>query len=167
MDFSHRITDNPNSLFLGLLASISAFVTLIFTGQQEASLTHSAAWSVLLSWILVLFQIADCPCLGVYIYILHVVLQDILAFFISTLALILGFSFAFHLIIQSSELFQNPITSFIAVLSMVVGHFGQNEVMTSNLVPGTTEVMFMIFYFLVSIGTYENNSIQIIIRAYF
>ena len=94
-----------------------------------------------------------------YIYILQVVLLDIVAFFISVLALILGFAFAFHLILQKSStkedqnLFQNPITSLIAVLTMAVGHFGvSDEVMASSLVPGTTEAMFVIFYFLFSIG---------------
>ena len=107
------------------------------------------------------FLLADCPCLGVYIYILQVVLLDIVAFFISVLALILGFAFAFHLILQKSSstkegdqnLFKNPITSLIAVLTMAVGHFGvSDEVMASSLVPGTTEAMFVIFYFLFSIG---------------
>ena len=150
---------------LGFLVSISAFLALALTEddggrqnpQQQTSemlVTHSAAWSVLFSWSLVLLQMADCPCFGVYIYILQIVLQDIVAFFISTSALMLGFSFAFHLILQSSELFRNPITSVIAALSMVVGHYGNNEVMTSTSTPGTSEVMFLAFYFVFSIGTY-------------
>ena len=169
-----RILHSPNisrSLYslrfiLGFLVSISAFLALALTEddggrqnpQQQTSemlVTHSAAWSVLFSWSLVLLQMADCPCFGVYIYILQNVLQDIVAFFISTSALMLGFSFAFHLILQSSELFRNPITSVIAALSMVVGHYGNNEVMTSTSTPGTSEVMFLAFYFVFSIGTYH------------
>ena len=120
------------------------------------------------------FLLADCPCLGVYIYILQVVLLDIVAFFISVLALILGFAFAFHLILQKSSstkegdqnLFQNPITSLIAVLTMAVGHFGvSDEVMASSLVPGTTEAMFVIFYFLFSIGKCKLLFVQWLLKG--
>ena len=120
------------------------------------------------------FLLADCPCLGVYIYILQVVILDIVAFFISVLALILGFAFAFHLILQKSSstkegdqnLFKNPITSLIAVLTMAVGHFGvSDEVMASSLVPGTTEAMFVIFYFLFSIGKCKLLFVQWLLKG--
>lgn len=120
---------------------------------NEAALTHSAAWAVLLSWIFVLQKVAECPCVGVYIYILQVVLQDVLAFLLSMFSLILGFAFAFHLILKAGNHgFSSPISSILGTLAMIVGHYGDNEVLTSHHVPGTTEVIFVTFFVVVSIG---------------
>ena len=154
-----------NFWFFFLLCSKFEFRILFFNAiSVNISVKKTASTQCWIEWYpnyIIFFLLADCPCLGVYIYILQVVLLDIVAFFISVLALILGFAFAFHLILQKSSstkegdqnLFKNPITSLIAVLTMAVGHFGvSDEVMASSLVPGTTEAMFVIFYFLFSIG---------------
>ena len=94
---------------------------------------------------------SESPCLGVYVYILQTVLRDILAFFISTLALILGFAFSFHLIAQSHA-YASPHAAFTALLAFIVGDYGQGDVVKASKGPGTAEILFVIAYLLLSIG---------------
>ena len=98
-------------------------------------------------------KLSQCPWLGVYIYILEMALKEILAFFMSVLALILGFAFSFHLISSSSLHMKNPMAAFLSVLTMIVGHFEESEkLVDSAKTPGTTQAIFSIFYVVLSIG---------------
>ena len=94
---------------------------------------------------------SDCPLLGVYVYILRTVLRDVLAFLISTLALILGFAFSFHLIVQGND-YASPHAAFTALLAFIVGDYGQRDVVGVSKAPGTAEILFVIAYLLLSIG---------------
>ena len=94
---------------------------------------------------------SDCPLLGVYVYILRTVLRDVLAFLISTLALILGFAFSFHLIVQGND-YASPHAAFTALLAFIVGDYGQRDVVGVSKAPGTAEILFVIAYLLLSVG---------------
>lgn len=134
------------SVQCGLLASVSAFVTLILTqNPYPEALIHTAVWSVFWSWILLLLKIYRCPCLGIYVYILKVVLQDVLAFFLAMLALILGFAFSLHLLLQQS---QSPFEALLTTLKTIVGHYQDYK---SFDYPGTTEIIILNLFLLLSI----------------
>ena len=82
-------------------------------------------------------------------YILQVVLQDILAFFVSILALLLGFAFSFHLIIGRNDEENSPISAFLSILTSIVGHYshkGHLNINGEDHVPGTSEVLFVILF---------------------
>ena len=93
---------------------------------------------------------SECPCLGIHLYILQTVLKDVLAFFISTLALILGFAFSFHLMIRSGNDYSSPISALTSLLAFILGEVG-SEKLPGHL-PGTSEILFVIAYVLLSIG---------------
>lgn len=101
--------------------------------------------------LVLLLQMSECPRLGIYVYILQTVLRDVLSFLISTLALILGFAFSFHLIVQSND-YATPHAAFTALLAFIVGDYGQNDVVGASRAPGTAEILFVIAYLLLSIG---------------
>ncbi len=91
---------------------------------------------------------------------MEAVLKDVLAFFVSMLALIFGFAFSFHLLVkvdndESGNLYQSPVSSFLSVLTMTVGHFGsetQESILSKAEFPGTTEIIFVFLYIVLSIG---------------
>ena len=141
----------------GLLTFICAFLALILTTNGETSeteLVHISAWTVFFAWIFCVIKVSECPCLGIYMYILQVVLQDILAFFVSMLALLLGFAFSFHLIIgrgdeENSIGYNSPISAFLSILTAIVGHYshkGHSNINGEDHVPGTSEVLFVILF---------------------
>jgi hypothetical protein len=141
----------------GLLTFILAFLALILTNDGETSdieLVHISAWTVFFAWIFCAIKVSECPCLGIYMYILQVVLQDILAFFVSMLALLLGFAFSFHLIIgrgenENSIGYNSPISAFLSILTAIVGHYnhkGHSNTDGGGHVPGTSEVLFVILF---------------------
>ena len=136
----------------GLLTFICAFLALILTTNGETSeteLVHISAWTVFFAWIFCVTKVSECPCLGIYMYILQVVLQDILAFFVSILALLLGFAFSFHLIIGRNDEENSPISAFLSILTSIVGHYshkGHLNINGEDHVPGTSEVLFVILF---------------------
>ena len=136
----------------GLLTFICAFLALILTTNGETSeteLVHISAWTVFFAWIFCVIKVSECPCLGIYMYILQVVLQDILAFFVSMLALLLGFAFSFHLIIGRNDEENSPISAFLSILTAIVGHYshkGHSNINGEDHVPGTSEVLFVILF---------------------
>ena len=95
------------------------------------------------------FQVSECPCLGIHLYILKTVLKDVLGFFISVSALILGFAFSFHLMIRSND-YSSPISALTSLLAFILGHFGTEK--NPGHLPGTSEILFVISYVLLSIG---------------
>jgi len=118
-------------------------------------LVHISAWTVFFAWIFCVIKVSECPCLGIYMYILQVVLQDILAFFVSMLALLLGFAFSFHLIIGRNNEENSPISAFLSILTAIVGHYshkGHSNINGEDHVPGTSEVLFVILFLVLSIG---------------
>lgn len=133
----------------GLLVSVSAFVALILTQSHYVeALHHCATWAVFLSWTFVLFKVCECPRFGIYVHILRVVLQDVLAFLVSILALILGFAFAFHLLDKESS---SPMAAFLSVLTMIVGHYYKDY----GTLPGTAEIIFVLFFILLGIASFN------------
>ena len=88
------------------------------------------------------------------------VIQDILAFFVSVLALLLGFAFSFHLMVvrnasdANNIYYQSPITAFMSILTMVVGDYGQkgHSAFDGEHLPGTSQIIFILLFITLSIG---------------
>ena len=76
-----------------------------------------------------------------------------MAFFASVLTLLLGFAFSFHLIVnrsgEKSNSYNNPISAFMSILTVIVGDYSQkgHSDLNNGQVPGTTEVLFVLLFF--------------------
>ena len=129
-----------------VIVMLATTLAHVFLDEKSSHRNHFTCWSVLTAWINVLVTVRDCPCLGIHVFALNVVLKDVLKFILATFSLFLGFSFAFYSLLQLS----NPISAVFSTISMTYGRFqdfGSDQIFLA----GTSQIILLLFLVVVAI----------------
>ena len=119
-----------NFIEILLLISCIAYCLLLildftknFTEMEEVSRTHVAAVALFLSWGNLTLILGKAPGAGIYILMITGVIGELLKFLTLYATCLIGFAMAFHILGGKShpKFFENPLTSIITILVMMVG----------------------------------------------
>ena len=121
---------------------------------------HLGASSVLLAWIELTLLMGRFPSIGVYVHMTVHVTKLIISLLLFYLTTLIGFSFAFHILLPDHEGYDNPITSALKVLGMMSGEFEISgtflwDVSVEKGSNTSPQVVFLIFYITVGIAVYN------------
>jgi len=164
---------------LAILSSIAYLATLLIVPfhpdlcccQTPAPLFGAAA--VFLAWIEMSLLIGRFPSIGIYTYMSTQVIRQTLRFFSVYLTTLIAFALCFSILLPRSGIFENPVTSFIKVLVMMIGELEFAEYFTWDAVKETgtsysnifTQLVFIMLLVLISmiisnlvIGLTVNNT---------
>lgn len=130
--------------------------------RYMAAATHVGAFAVLFAWIKITMLIGRFPTFGVYILMSTYVFTTLVLFFVLYLTTMIGFAFAFHMLLPGLNAFRSPIQSFLKVIVMMIGEFEfednftfkQNNEVNNNRATsadGSVQIIFFLFILLVSI----------------
>jgi hypothetical protein len=133
--------------------AISYLVTL-YTYHSISS--HFGALAVLLAWMELTLLMGRFPAIGIYVYMSVHVTKMLITFFLFYATILIGFAFAFHLLLPQHPSFDNPLTSSLKVLVMMSGEFDFEDNFLWQSVEGkgsngTAQAVFLFFFFIVSI----------------
>ena len=149
------VCDRENWLEITMLSLILGYLAALFSNPEISA--HLAAVSVLLAWAELALLIGRFPNIGIYIYMSVHIMKKIVTILLSFAPIIFGFACAFRILIPRSDVFDNIIISILKVLVMMSGEFefeanfrseSVREIGGSDI---TTQVVFVIFLFVVSI----------------
>lgn len=112
--------------------------------DESTERIHFSSWAVFQSWLHLLFLVRKCPTIGIYVYILEVVVKDVVTFIFAILSVLLGFVFAF------SALTNTSISSLLHNLTL--GHLGLLLPQNEDRIIISTEILFAFFLIVVVIG---------------
>ena len=90
---------------------------------------HAAAIGILLTWTLNMLYVARSPIFGRYIRMMVKVGINFLKFFIAISSLLIAFATSFSVMFPRETSLNNMSTSFLKVLSMMVGEIGYNDLL--------------------------------------
>ena len=149
------LKDYENLIEMLMIGCSLAYLITLYTNYVMAP--HFGASAVLLAWMDLTLLTGRFPAIGIYVYMsVHVTIM-LVAFLLFYATFLLGFTFAFHLLLPSSLSFSNPINSIMKVLVMMAGEFefethflpvdGPNGKSSNR----TTQIVFILFLFVVSI----------------
>ena len=156
----------PNSRFLLQMAILSLLITIVSTVEINAEKfqtlnSHLAVWLLVFTWMEVLFKVGECPCQGIYIYLLTRVAKDVILFLFSTISILVAFSATSFILFESVDDFRQALFSSF---NMIAGSYeflksnafnNVQEVQESNLFPGTTEIIFLLFFLILTICVFN------------
>ena len=153
--FDRHWKSGENWLELTMIALTVAYMTLIFYDVRVSS--HLGAVCVFLAWIDLTLLVGRFPSVGIYIIMSFEIMVPILTFFLVFSTTLLAFAFSFYLLLPLHDAFGNPLGSLVKVLVMMVGEFDYESnfiwdaVDTTREGNGTAQVLFITFYFMISI----------------
>ena len=84
---------------------------------------HLATWAVFLGWLELTLLIGRFPSIGIYIYMSFMVIKTLVLFTFIFLPVLAAYAFAFYIIHPHAEVFDNPLTSFLKIIVMMVGEY--------------------------------------------
>ena len=123
---------------------------------RECPQWQLSAFVVTLAWINLLIYLRQIPVLGKYITIFHDVLYTFLRMATIILVFVVAFALGFHALLVHEVPFATVQDSMLKVAIMMSGEIDYADIfLTDGEVPfkGATYVLFVIFFFLVSIIT--------------
>lgn len=154
----------PNSRFLLQMTILSLLITIVSTieiniEKIQTINSHLVVWLLLFAWIEVLFKVGECPCLGIYIYLLTRVAKDVILFLFSTISLLIAFSAISFILFESVDDFRQALFSSFKMITgsyefLKSNAFNNVQVVPkqeSNLFPGTTEIIFLLFFLIFTV----------------
>lgn len=147
VDNLHNITE------LTMVAVSGVFVALHNFGTAADVVVHLAAVCLFLSWFNFTLLLGKLPSGGIYINMIVGVSKDVLKFLLLYASTIVAFGFAFHILAHHQEHFEDPLSSVLCMLAMMVGEFNFGDLFVNSQIRyhWTTQIMFVAFLLLVSI----------------
>ena len=98
--------------------------------------THVAAIALFLSWGNLTLILGKVPAAGIYILMITGVIRELLKFLTLYATCLIGFAMAFHISGGKShpKFFENPLTSIITILVMMVGEINYADLFDDDKV---------------------------------
>ncbi|TRY61220.1 hypothetical protein TCAL_02177 [Tigriopus californicus] len=114
---------------------------------------HLSALSLFASWFNFTLLIGKLPFAGIYINMIAGITKDLLKFLFLYTSTIVAFGLCFHILGHHHEHFEDPLSSILCMLAMMVGEFNFGDIFLNSKIryPITTQIMFVLFLLLVSI----------------
>ena len=129
-DFSTFIRETEHVLEMFMLLTTIVFLSLVTIDITLA--TKFGAVAVLLAWIQITLLLARFPSFGIYIYMANFVFTTIIMFFTLYLTALIGFAISFHMLLKSQKAFDDPISSLLKVIVMMIGEFDYDANFTNE-----------------------------------
>jgi hypothetical protein len=130
--FSNYIWSFENQLELFIIGLAIGFHVNSKNNIELAA--HLGGWSLFFAWIDLTLILGRLPFFGKNIYMSMDVTKTMIWCLIAYLPSLIAFASAFHMFLSPSLLFDNPITSFLKVLVMMVGELEFSEYFIYNKV---------------------------------
>ena len=149
------VIDRENWLEILMLALTSAYLATLLSKPNISP--HLGALCMVLAWADFALLIGRFPSLGIYIYMSIHIMKKIVTILLSFIPILFGFAMAFHILIPNSDAFDNIFIANLKALAMMTGEFDFENNFRSEKVREkggsdiTTQVVFILFLFLVSI----------------
>ena len=141
-EFLQLITNFKN--YVASFENYVEFLIVLLTGINIILLCfdkdwsiHAGAWAVFLGWCELALLLGRIPTIGIFIYLLYDVLGTLMIFLFIYSPVLIAFALIFHLLLPSQETYQDPLTSLLKVLAMMIG-----ELEFGNFLIGETSVDF-------------------------
>lgn len=114
---------------------------------------HLSAVSLFAAWFNFTLLIGKLPFAGIYINMIAGITKDLLKFLFLYTSTIVAFALCFHILGHHQEHFEDPLSSILCMLAMMVGEFNFGDIFLNSKIryPVTTQIMFVLFLLLVSI----------------
>ena len=126
------ITDIENWMEIVMLAMAIAYLgTLVFALNISP---HFGGLSILLAWLDFFFMLGRFPSVGHYIFMIWTVTKMILRFVLIFISIVVGFACSFHLLLPSTNSFDQLWISALKCLVMMSGEFEFEDIFTSDSV---------------------------------
>ena len=103
------------------------------------------------AWVDLTIFLGRFDVFGKHIYSSWFVLKTVAWFLVVYIPIMMAFAMAFHCFLIEDDIFNGPVTSFIKVLTMVLGefefetHFYYDKVAESHGKNGSVQIMFVLF----------------------
>ena len=140
-----------------VLVSTVGYLIGMFLCSRVVNL-HLGAWSVFMAWINMTILLGHFPGVGVYMFMFKYVTQSIIIYLLVYLPLLVAFAFGFYVLLPRNPSFNDPITSLLKVLSMMIGEleYADNFTVDTSKQPsdwtiGSLQIFFTLFVVLISI----------------
>jgi hypothetical protein len=144
-----------------IVSSVSYLIVVAaFSFQGTDSIEQAlGAIALFLGWIEMTMLIGRFPSIGIYTYMSTQVIQQLLTFFSVYFTTLVAFALCFNILLPRSKAFENPASSLVKVLVMMIGEFDYNESFTWDAVSESgslysnfiTQIIFILLILLVSI----------------
>ena len=159
------ITSKENWLeLLAIVSSLTYLVILVAMPFNSHPCCQTpepvfGAGTVFLAWIEMSLLIGRFPSIGIYTYMSTQVVKQTIRFFSVYLTTLIAFALCFSILLPRSGIFENPLTSFIKVLAMMIGELDFTVYFTWDAVKseGTfysnvfTQIIFIMLLILISL----------------
>ncbi len=138
-----------------IFSTIGYMVSLSLSASTVAP--HFGSLAVLTAWLEFTLLIGRFPSIGIYIFMSVHVLKLMGAFFMFFASIMFGFAMAFHMLLPNHTPFDNLFSSIAKVMVMMSGEFEYEDnflwtkVEESGGSNGTAQLVFILFYFVISI----------------
>ena len=156
----------PNCRFIIQITTLFLLITFIttielFPKQHQTSISHLAVWLLFFAWMEVISKLGESPCVGIYIYLLTRAAQEVTLFLSSLVFLLTAFGSVSFLLFESVYGFRQVLYS---TFNMITGSFDfiqfntfKEDVETQDytILPGTTEVIFLLAFIVLTICTFN------------
>ena len=140
-----------------VLVSTLGYLIGMFLFSRVINL-HLGAWSVFMAWINMTVLLGHFPGIGVYMFMFKYVTQTIIIFVLVYAPLLIAFAFGFYLLLPRNSSFNDPFTSVLKVLSMMIGELDYTDTFAvdrsreeSDWTIGSIQIIYTLFVVLVSI----------------
>jgi len=184
LGFKKYILSKENLMEIAVIVcSVSYLIVAAFSFQGTDSIEQVlGAIALFLGWIEMTMLIGRFPSIGIYTYMSTQVIQQLLTFFSVYFTTLIAFALCFSILLPRSKAFENPLSSLVKVLVMMIGEFDYNESFTWDAVAESgslysnfiTQIIFILLILLVSIiianlviGLTVNNTMELFQEAGF
>ena len=142
-----------------LICFVTYLIITLAVPDAESVEQVLGAIALFLGWIEMTMLIGRFPSIGIYTYMSTQVIRQLLTFFSVYFTTLVAFALCFHILLPRSRAFENPASSLLKVLVMMIGEFDYNESFTWDAVTETggvysniiTQLVFILLILLVSI----------------
>ena len=148
-NWSHWKRSYEDIIDLCLVVITALYVVGVYA-FPVSTLKGFAAWSTFGGWMKVIFMIGRLPSYGKYVHMLGVVSKMIVGYLLIYSPGILAFSFAFYILLSSSDPFMNPSNALMKTMVMLIGEIDYEDNFMWDKTHGyrfalTTQVLFLLF----------------------
>ncbi|XP_072933067.1 transient receptor potential channel pyrexia-like [Epargyreus clarus] len=119
---------------------------------------HVGGYAVLGAWTNLMLMMGQLPMFGDYVAMYQKVLKEFLKLLLAYVCLLLGFAICFCVVFPNEEMFSNPLTGLISILSMMVGELNLNIVLNDPtkddpplIFELSSQIIFILFLMFVTI----------------
>ena len=148
-NWSHWKRSYEDIIDLCLVVITALYVVGVYA-FPVSTLKGFAAWSTFCGWMKVIFMIGRLPSYGKYVHMIGVVSKMIAGNLLIYSPGILAFSFAFYILLSSSDPFMNPLNALMKTMVMLIGEIDYGDNFMWDKTHGyrfalTTQVLFPLF----------------------